>query len=79
MASSYVPVSCALHSAIELAILQKRSIQLQLVDGSVMSGQILDVWTAKGREWLRIRQSGQEKDLDLTLIHQLQENISNES
>jgi Rho-binding antiterminator len=79
MSISYVPVSCALHSAIELAILQKRSIQLQLVDGSVMSGQILDVWTAEGREWLRIRQSGQEKDLDLTFIHQLQENISNES
>ncbi len=75
MDKPYQPVSCALHSALELAALQHRQIILFLHNGDPLRGQIMDVWTAAGREWVRLRQDVQERDLDLTLIDHIQEII----
>ncbi|GEM_PF-1342871 len=78
MRDPYVPVSCALHSALELAALQHKSVVLQMRDGSQLTGQILDVWTADGREWLKLRNAHQEQIIDLTLIDHLQESSLHE-
>ncbi|MBU2740734.1 MULTISPECIES: Rho-binding antiterminator [Acidithiobacillus] len=78
MRDPYVPVSCALHSALELAALQHKSVVLQMRDGSQMKGKILDVWTADGREWLKLRRTHQEQVIDLTLIDHLQESFLHE-
>lgn len=79
MSDPYLPVSCALHSALELAALQRRPVILQLHDGRHLQGQILDVWTAAGREWLKLLDQHQEHILDLTFIDQLQESSLHEN
>ncbi|MDD3760704.1 MAG: Rho-binding antiterminator [Acidithiobacillus sp.] len=48
----YVPISCALHSELELAAMRRRPLQLQLRGDRSLRGIITDVWTAYGREWL---------------------------
>ncbi|MEY2341043.1 Rho-binding antiterminator [Acidithiobacillus sp. IBUN Pt1247-S3] len=48
----YVPISCALHSELELAAMRRRPVALHLSDDHTLSGIIADVWTARGREWL---------------------------
>lgn len=78
MCNPYVPVSCALHSALELAALQHKTVVMQMRDGSQLTGQILDVWTADGREWLKLRRTHQERVIDLTLIDHLQESSLHE-
>ncbi|WP_308389209.1 Rho-binding antiterminator [Acidithiobacillus sp. AMEEHan] len=50
-AEPYVPISCALHSELELAAMRRRPLQLQLKDGRTFRAMIMDVWTAHGREW----------------------------
>ncbi|WP_414040180.1 Rho-binding antiterminator [Acidithiobacillus sp. M4-SHS-6] len=79
MSDHYVPVSCALHSALELAALQHRPVLLHLRDGRRLQGQILDVWTAAGREWLKLQDQQQEHVLDLTFIDHLQESSLHET
>ncbi|MBU2784372.1 MAG: Rho-binding antiterminator [Acidithiobacillus ferriphilus] len=76
MHSTCEPVSCALHSALELAAMQRRSLRLRLADGTWQIGIILDVWTAQGREWLRLRQADGDVEIDLTHIQQVQENTA---
>ena len=69
--SPYVPVSCALHSELELAALRRRPITLRLRDGSSRRGTIADVWTEGGREWLRLHGAGAEEILDLTMVERV--------
>ncbi len=69
--SPYVPVSCALHSELELAALRRRPITLRLRDGSSRRGTIADVWTEAGREWLRLHGAGAEEILDLTMVERV--------
>ncbi|MHB1582097.1 MAG: Rho-binding antiterminator [Acidithiobacillus sp.] len=76
MHSAYEPVSCALHSALELAAMQRRPMRLHMADGTWQAGIILDVWTAQGREWLRLRRSDGDVEMDLTHIQQVQENTA---
>ncbi|MBN6741001.1 transcriptional antiterminator, Rof [Acidithiobacillus sp. MC6.1] len=76
MHSTSEPVSCALHSALELAAMQRRPLHLHLADGTWQAGIVLDVWTAQGREWLRLRQSDGDVEIDLTHIQQVQENTA---
>ena len=62
----YIPIGCALHSELELAAIQRRRVRLQLRDGRELRGIIADVWTEKGREYLRLRsEDGKEQVVDL--------------
>jgi hypothetical protein len=56
--------------------MQRRSLRLRLADGTWQIGIILDVWTAQGREWLRLRQADGDVEIDLTHIQQVQENTA---
>ncbi|MCE5387789.1 MAG: transcriptional antiterminator, Rof [Acidithiobacillus sp.] len=49
---TYQPVSCALHSALELAVIRGLRSRLQLHNGETWYGWPLDVWTSGAREWL---------------------------
>ena len=62
---SYQPISCALHSELELAAMHRKAVKLRLRDGTVREGIIEDLWTAHGREWLRLRQKDGSCNLDL--------------
>ncbi|BBF64808.1 transcriptional antiterminator, Rof [Acidithiobacillus sp. 'AMD consortium'] len=76
MHSAYEPISCELHSALELAAMRRRPARLHMVDGSWQDGIILDVWTAQGREWLCLRRADGDVEIDLTHIQQVQENTA---
>ena len=76
MHSAYEPISCELHSALELAAMRRRPTRLHMADGSSQDGIILDVWTAQGREWLRLRRPDGDVEIDLTHIQQVQENTA---
>ncbi|MBU2755797.1 transcriptional antiterminator, Rof [Acidithiobacillus sp. CV18-2] len=71
-AEPYVPISCALHSELELAAMRRRPLQLQLRNGRSLRGTITDVWTAYGREWLllAVQSASSRSDylIDLTQI-----------
>ena len=49
----YQPISCMQHERLELAVLRRSSLRLQLKDGRVLRGQALDVYTQAGAEWLK--------------------------
>lgn len=56
--------------------MQRRPMRLHMADGTWQAGIILDVWTAQGREWLRLRRSDGDVEIDLTHIQQVQENTA---
>ncbi|MGC8468033.1 MAG: Rho-binding antiterminator [Acidithiobacillus sp.] len=68
----YRPISCALHSVLELAAMHRRRIRLRLHDGRRMEGVIVDVWTEKGREYLRLRRDGGDEQVDLALLESVE-------
>ena len=57
--SAYVPVSCTLHSELELASMRRHLVAVHLVDGRSLCGVIADVWTTQGREWLLLAPHGE--------------------
>jgi len=65
---SYTPISCALHSELELAAMHRRRLRLRLRDGRELQGVIVDVWTEKGREYLKLSRDGGEERVDLALL-----------
>ncbi len=76
----YQPVSCALHSAMELAVMRRKPVILHFSGGQALQGTILDVWTSGGREWLRLLPCGAAGKLspngvvmDLSHVEQLDE------
>jgi Rho-binding antiterminator len=71
--TDYRPVDCALHSAYELAILQRRRIRLDWLDGTAerRSETVLpvDLVTRRGEEFLVVRQAdGCRADIRLDRI-----------
>ncbi len=50
--SDYRPISCVEHERLELAVLGRRWLDLQ-VDGMALRLLPLDVYTRDGAEWLR--------------------------
>lgn len=53
----YQPVSCDLHSRLELAVMRRRSLRLewQTEDGlRVDTGVPVDIYTRDGAEWLEV-------------------------
>ena len=57
----YQPISCMQHERLELAVLRRSPLMLQLKDGRALSGRALDVYTREGAEWLRFldRETGE--------------------
>ena len=54
---AYQPVSCDLHSRLELAILRRRSLRLEWQTGDglrVGTGAPVDIYTRDGAEWLEV-------------------------
>lgn len=45
----YQPISCMQHERLELAVLRRIPLKLQLKDGYTLSGRALDVYTRRAR------------------------------
>ncbi|MEL5849124.1 MAG: transcriptional antiterminator, Rof [Candidatus Igneacidithiobacillus chanchocoensis] len=77
MEEGYTPVSCALHSELELSVLRGTRCRLRLLDGRRWQGWAVDVWSAMGREWLLWKMDGARAGellcLDLLIIEEINE------
>lgn len=72
--ADYRPISCVEHERLEFAALRRLPVSLLLADGRRLNGQVLDVYTRDGAEWLRLRDAlGVEQVLRLDEITQMQE------
>ena len=64
--SDYRPVDCARHSEYELAITQRRRLQLTWYDGDGASRTEtvtpVDLYARRGEEFLRVARSGGQED-----------------
>ncbi|WP_295881754.1 transcriptional antiterminator, Rof [uncultured Thiohalocapsa sp.] len=68
----YVPIACARHEALELAILKRRRLRIALSDaggGGVLVALPVDIRIADAAEWLLVRAAdGGERRLRLDWI-----------
>jgi len=69
----YQPISCMQHERLELAVLRRSPLKLQLKDGRALSGRALDVYTEAGAEWLKFRTPGGEEIVRLDHIETVSE------
>jgi len=70
----YQPISCMQHERLELAVLRRTPLKLQIVNGTVLDGLVLDVYTQGGAEWLKFRDSmGVEQVIRLDQIQNFSE------
>jgi Rho-binding antiterminator len=75
--SDYRPIACARHEALELAILRRQWLRLDLDDTEAGSAPLLalplDIGIAEGAEWLLVRDAGgRERRLRLDHIRGLE-------
>ena len=77
MEEGYAPISCALHSKLELSVLRGTRCSLRLRDSRTWRGWGIDVWSALGREWLLWKMDGARAGellcLDLIMIEEIDE------
>ncbi len=67
----YQPISCSEHERLELAVLRRSPLKLQLKEGRALSGCALDVYTEAGAEWLKFRTSDAEEIIRLDQIENI--------
>lgn len=72
----YEPVSCDYHDQLEAAAVQKRQVEIEFeLEGVIQkeSGQVEDVYTANGAEFIRFRADGGPLEIRLDHIVTLKE------
>jgi transcriptional antiterminator Rof (Rho-off) len=68
----YQPIPCSEHERLELAVLRRSPLRLQLNDGRRLTGCALDVYTEPGAEWLKLRTSAGEEIIRLDQIGKIE-------
>lgn len=74
MPDDYQPVACSLHSEYELMAMHRDQIQLEYSEGQQqysVTGQVIDLVTRNGAEFLCITSAGQQLQIRLDHIARL--------
>ena len=64
----YQPIDCGLHSEYELLAMRRRWVTLGFSGEQMIEGRVVDVFTLKGAEYLRLQLTDGE-NLDIRLDH----------
>ncbi len=64
-------ISCDLHDFIEVACMYGYQVRLTLKDGQIIEGTAVDIMTSKEKREYLIINSGQEQQVELTLLTKL--------
>jgi len=77
--SHYRPVSCALHSTLELAIMQRRRLRVSDAQGRSLEGMGVDLMTRAEGEFLALAlASGERVELRLDELREVLDAVSGE-